>query len=170
MDNKTQLIPFLKGLGNELEDKFYNINLGGCCVIADLIGEHLQNFTDTKVVVFNGWSGTIDLDEVRKDIEATMGDPNDKNLWDAEGCGFGHVLLEIESDGTFYLVDSEGVHDSLSYSEFSNRDDGYLTLDEARNMGNQVEGWNDSFDRRQIPQIRETIDNAFEKFAREVSA
>lgn len=170
MDKQTQLIPFLKELGQELEDTYERLNWGGCCVMAGLIGEHLQNFTDVNVVVFNGWGESVSIPSMRDDIIARMGDTNSKDEWDAEGCGWGHVLLEVEIDGTFYLVDSEGVHESAKYNSYKNRADGFLTVNEAQELGGDSNwrGWNRDFDRGQIPQIEETINDAFERFAKEV--
>lgn len=167
MDKKTQLIPFLEGLGRQLESEYERLNWGGCCVIAGLIGGHLENFTDTKVVVFNGWRGSRNIDDMREDIIAVMGDPLDKKNW----CmGFDHVMLEIEVDGTFYLVDSNGVNESEGFNKYNGRADGHLTMEEAQALGNSTHGWNSTFDRDQIPDIEETINEWFDQFSREVAA
>ena len=163
MDNSERLIPFLRELGHELENEYESINWGGCCVIAGMLGEHLQNFTEVKGgVVFNGWSGSVDLDEIRD----VIANPNDATHWQRAGCTFDHVLVEIDIDGTLYLIDSEGVHVSSEYTSFNNRATGRFTLDETQGMAAEQSGWNGEFDRGQIPYIEDTINDAFERFAR----
>lgn len=147
-------------LAEVVSDNISNINYGGCCVFAALIAKHLQHFFDVRIIVFSH-EVDITIDEARSHIQNNI--PEE---WNLNGIYFGHVVIEyVDRKGNFNQYDSEGItkSDRFGYSGLD-RVEGYLTIDETISLANEADGWNDCFNREQIPKMKEIIDNFFEPY------
>jgi hypothetical protein len=161
MQTEKSLLDQLDGLAKKVSSQMKRINHGGCCVYATLVANHLQHIVPTRFVVFHGgWrpDEDLDLDDVRNQVTSNC-------LLEWNGCGvyFGHVVIEFDYDGKTYHYDSEGWTDSDgSICQGSVRIKGYLLKQDADELADDEYGWNDTFDRNQIPKMKRIIDDYFE--------
>lgn len=162
--------PFLEKLNDfaqQIEFDFDSVNYGGCCVIAAAFAKHLKKYFPVKILVANyNWMKNDkdqNISKIRKKINS-----NTIAEWHEHGIAFAHVLVEIEHEGKQYQLDTEnGLSHRLRYAPARNSDTRYpilkgnLSIEDAEELANNPEGWNDQFDRSQIPAIQKAIDKFF---------
>lgn len=156
LSKKQPSLKLLEEISKELESNFYNINYGGCCVVAGYLALYLRHhFQDVKIAVKKSWLDweDIDIEEIRHYIS----DPFNDVEWEANGLHFHHVLVSFIHKGREYLADSGGYYKKGDYADIH---DGYLTIGEAIALG-KYGNWNDDFDRSQIPAMKKTITRMF---------
>ena len=146
----------------------YDINFGGCGVMAGIVGEILELLGVPVEVVTSSDYGCSPA-EARKrlywDIEAEHDVLLDNTAWDSEGVSRSHLAVRFMLGRDMYTWDSDGLIKSDKY--FGRRDCGEpshvadypfgegMTVAECAYISSVPEGWNCSFDRDQIPQMRE---------------
>lgn len=154
----------LRKLSSQIQHNVPDVNLGGCCVVAVEIAQHLRNKFPTKIRVSNSW-GTHD-DTPLELIAEAVDDIDDLYCWMENGVGMGHVFVEFEHNGRSYYMDSTGVHAA------SGRDPafrwplyaGQLPLDVAKRLADYGD-WNHTFNRSYVPRIRAYVNNFFKQYA-----
>lgn len=165
----AELLKNLRGLAKALRDECTSINHGGCGVVAGIVGAHLERLgvpveVITPHIVGNRWGG-LPPAVVRATIEEVYwGDMHDypAQPWDNAGLYRNHLALRFRSNGRTYTWDSEGTIRSATY--FGKKHGQYwhraeykfglgLTIQECAEMSSTREGWNSTFNRRQIPAI-----------------
>ncbi len=154
----SNIVNELSQLAKVIDDQFFNVNSGGCGVVAAQVAQHLQTLVDTRVVVYT--MSKLNVDEIRSKLD----NPFDSTDWEHNGMCWDHVLVEFDHDGSTYLFDSTGVVEktpSIDAGWFKLFFSGYVTLDEILAISSQAKTWNSTFDRKQIPHIVDTIADFF---------
>lgn len=142
-----------------------NLNYGGCGIFAYLVGEKLQALgleVDIVTPLYGGSYG-IPAVEVRKNVS------NVKNCeeWDNNGLSRNHLAIRFKtSSGQVYTYDSDtlfrgsGVFGDNLYKTDRRFGSG-LTVEETKAICKRQKGWNRTFDRKQVPQLKSTINSFF---------
>jgi len=140
------------------------INFGGCCVYAALVARELiARGHPARGVVYAGLfdDNSANLDEVRNELR----EPKTVRAWNKRGVVFNHVAIETEIGDETVVFDSDGFRQPRGdmYA-------GRLTVEELEALAglgpNETEthrGWNSTFDRDLIPDLRETVQRHFNK-------
>ena len=167
--NPDALRDALERLGDRLHCEVEYVNHGGCGVVAAEVGKQLTRLGIECDVATGGYSSTLPAAVVRDDVF----DHDDPLAWDAAGLGRGHLAIRFPLDGIPYTWDSNGfAPDSAPYlggSEWEkNGEFGTgLTVAEADRLNKGQRGWNRTFDRKQIPVIRDLVREAFDNLRKE---
>jgi len=145
----------------DLHSQYPDLHYGGCCVLAAHLAYHLSNIVDPEIVV-RGY-GIACIEAARNNING--GSPvidGEGYLWNDEGIDFSHVLVEFNYEGKRLIVDGDGVRGAEEYwSQHWRKYDGFLYLDEADALASNPRNWNATFDRADIPAIKDEIDSFF---------
>lgn len=164
----------LTTLGRKINKNFPTINYGGCCVYAAYLGKLLEKkgwkVTGKVSAPFYASAG-VDLRSVASNIKNHV----DHSEWADNSVYFYHVFLSIETDTGVLFHDTDR---TVSKSkQFNGLDcyDGFLTVEEMTDLANNSDGWNNTFERYQIPAIRKMLvdhmqfvpENIVEKFTME---
>lgn len=157
------LFETLNTLGHCIKLWYPKINEGGCCVYASIIGEELlARGIKTRIVVAGSNKAKTNLNRVRRKIDNT----NQKIGWHAVGIYFNHVGVEFRLGGKWFIYDSEGVNPrSLTLGVWKapmklgnfKVHPGFISVADATALGDEPEGWNDCFDRKEIPNMKERV-------------
>lgn len=156
------IIDKLNKLGKEVLRRYPYINHGGCCVYAAMIVQALHKHkikasgivASHSAVYYNNAGVTID--SVRETITK-----HDHRQWNSKGISFSHVGVEFEHQGLVRTVkkhyDTAGVRRAGKELDDMPIYKGRLTLIELKKLGGTKHGWNDTFDRTQIPELRKLV-------------
>lgn len=163
-------------LGEKLEGKFKNINWGGCCVVAALVGKELGKLgLEYKIRVATSTISKNTLDELVPMLEIYKEPLERLTQYEKNGVNFWHVFLEVTDSKEHFFWDtgncgnntskfSSGRED-LADGEFSGVLPGNLPLSEARDFAQEPEAWNKTFNRKQIPKMKKMIKEHFKELA-----
>lgn len=150
--SKTKRLNNLKELlQNELEGNYFNLNSGGCGIIAYLLAKELCKAGFKAEIVWLSYSkmNTINFDNALN---------NNKKLTLLELNKFGVVCCHCFVKVNGKLVDSTGVYKTLKETRWSPyviiKKLNWKTLEP---IVLSPEGWNTMFQRNQIPQIKKSI-------------
>lgn len=138
-----------------------NINWGGCCCFASVVGARLREHFPVEIVVYSDRvDEDVTIDSARLGVKYNV--PAE---WHSNGIWFGHVVVEyIDEFGIIRLMDSDGVCNSDDViSGGTTRVNGYLTILEATELAAVSSGWNNHFDRNQLPQMQQIINDFFDQ-------
>lgn len=144
-----------------------DINWGGCGVVAGIVGEILELWgIPVEVVTPTEYGIGVPPKEARERIQAEYwGEDWTTDDWDNNGLSRSHLAVRFMLGGKLYTWDSDGLLCSNRF--FGRREfDGpsYLadypfgegmTVQECIEISSTPNGWNERFDRDQIPLIRE---------------
>jgi hypothetical protein len=148
-----------------MNKKYPNINRGGCGIFAVHIAKRLQNIVPVRIVVCDYYKQ--DLDKIRDNVF------NQYNLsdWNNADISFVHLVVEFEYNGIEYHYDTDGVR--LKQDEWDADDypfsgypfcDGSFTIEEISSFVARSDGWNPTFNRKEIPLIERKVKNLFKRF------
>ena len=147
------LIKSLNELGERINRWYPAVNSGGCCVYAAEVGkELLRRGIETRIIVA-AWGARSHLDKVRPKLNNT----NQKAEWNDKDVWFNHVGVEFKYKGKVYHYDSDGVHRKSRSLKSWTVYPGRLSVDEAKALADEPEGWNDCFERGKIPSMKRHI-------------
>lgn len=158
--NKPKLYRFLNELGRTTEMRFACINLGGCCVYASIVGSELeQRGIQVRGIVGQGGNSIpqVDINYARTRLEG-----NRVRHWQKTGVLFHHVALEFCVDGSWKTYDTRGVKPAGDMGDW-NPYPGRLTLKEVKQLADDADDWNSSFDRRSIPVLTGMVQASFRR-------
>jgi len=154
----------------------HDINSGGCGVMAGIVGEILESLGVPVEVVTSSAHGCSPAearwnieendycwDDAEWDIEAD--ERWDTSAWDSAGLSRAHLAVRFMLGGDMYSWDSDGLIKSDKYfglwpdcGEPSHVADypfgDGMTVRECIEISSTDDGWNSTFDRRQIPLMR----------------
>lgn len=153
----------LKILGARLNQIDSNINTGGCCVVAASVAKYLSKTTPVKIRVLSSYkSRTSTISGNRPKLGYHFG--SEVCSWNDKGIHFGHIVLEFKMNGVTHYWDADTLTTQLKspYCKWKMYK-GALTVKEAWVLGNDEDGWNEGFDRANIPNIRSAISHFFRK-------
>lgn len=162
------LIAFLTDLGADVKLNYPNINCGGCGVYAYLVGKQLEKL-DKNIKVEAITNVDIFGDEISPmDALDYIKDETDIFEWVDNGVSFGHIALCIVIDDKSPIVfDTDHIGtghyrfeqtESIDF-EFGNG----FTMEQLKPLVESAKGWNESFDRDDIPYIEQMIEGWFEE-------
>ena len=144
----------------------YDINRGGCGVMAGIVGEILEFLgVPVEVVTFShhGCSPAKARERLYWNIENDV--RWDASAWDSAGVNRSHLAVRFMLGRDMYTWDSDGLIKSGKY--FGRDDCGEpthyakypfgegMTVAECAYISSCEQDWNSTFNRRQIPQMRE---------------
>lgn len=149
------LITALNTLGERVNRWYPFINCGGCCVFAVLVAEELQRRgIETCIIV----GADVDEDEEIADLrEVEKKAKNNKADWNNNGVFFNHVGIEFRFGDEFYHYDTDGVHPEDVMLGIYRIYGGGITVETAKALAEEADGWNTTFDRKKIPSLRRHI-------------
>jgi len=137
-------------LPDELEGNYFNLNAGGCGIVAYLLAKELCKAGYKAEIVWLGRNCTED--KFNKILETN----NKPTLaeFNSEGMYLAHCFVKL---GTCYM-DSKGVYKDLANSGWS----GYTAITNIswstmESIALCETGWNPRFRRNQIPQIKKSV-------------
>lgn len=146
----------------------YDINWGGCGVMAGIVGEILELLGVPVEVVTSSDYGCSPAEARQRlywDIESGNDVRWDNSAWDSGGVSRSHLAVRLMLGAEMYTWDSDGLIKSDKY--FGRRDDGStshcayypfgggMTVAECVHISSVPQGWNSTFNRRRIPKMRE---------------
>ena len=155
------IVAKLNKLGNDVMERYPNINRGGCCVYAAMIVAALKKHDiDAKGIVASygagkpGWmqKEVATITKARKKIQK-----NDINEWQSNGISFSHVGVEFKLDSEKKHYDSEGVRKASKKLDKMPIYAGRMEYLELRALAGKKDGWNTCFNRRDIPALRKLV-------------
>lgn len=159
----TDILQSLRELAEDITRKIKNPNYGGCGVIAGLVGMQLQRMgVVVDIVTPDGkyvWDG-VPASEIRHLVR----DETDPEDWDSNGLNRGHMAVRFLYNGVVHTWDSDGIHPEGAQGWFGKEGDRTdsklgegLTPTETLRMVSNPEGWNSTFNRKQIPKIENLV-------------
>ena len=154
-----ELLKRLRNLQDELNQNFEYINHGGCAVVAAMVGECLEELGVPCDVVTNGGA-------VPAKIRQHVWDKTDVRAWDDSGLWRGHLAIRFKIGNSVRIWDSDGMYGSqlFGYSKTCKARGKFgegLTVEECAAISmreNNSRSWNSTFDRRQVPAMREVVE------------
>ena len=145
----------------------YDINLGGCGVMAGIVGEILELLGVPVEVVTSSDCGCSPAEARQRlywNIEDGLHVRWDNSAWDRTGVNRTHLAVRFMLGRDMYTWDSDGLIKSDKY--FGRCEDGStpycadypfgegMTVQECIKISSTPNGWNSTFDRRRIPLMR----------------
>jgi hypothetical protein len=161
MDNRLEIIEGIISK-EDISKIIPDINYGGCGVFAHALGKQLnQKNIDNKIIGL----GTLLRIECGPDemIEKTYKYHSEltAETLHRTGADVMHLMVEVEVDSRFYLVDSTGIYEDINrhplFGERNLKIDTRMTVDECGILASNAKGWNSRFDRSFIPKIYDFI-------------
>jgi len=155
------IVTKLNQLGNDVMERYPDLNKGGCCVYAAMIVAALKKHDITaRGIVASygarkpGWLTTdiATINKARKNIQK-----NTLQEWQENGISFAHVGVEFSINGVKKHYDSSGVRAAGRKLDDMPIYDGRLEYKELRAVAAKKDGWNTSFNRRDIPALRKLV-------------
>ena len=153
-------------LACSIANEIPNINQGGCCVFAALLGQQLERMGIAAWGVAAANEAWADAASDPEDVRPQLHNPFSITEWSAHGTAFYHVLLRFKLDGKLYQCDSTGITPALR--KLRGRPyvvkRGSFSVPELVAFANDAGYWNEAFSRKRgIPLIKLAIDTAFNK-------
>lgn len=150
MDLKVKL----NRLGKDVNKRFPYLNHGGCCVYAAMVVAELrkQKVPAVGIVASYGAEEGVSIDLARQAVQN-----NTLREWNDNGISFSHVGVEFDHNGVKKHYDSNGVHKVRKVLDHMPIYEGRLQYKELKELAERVEGWNPSFDRNIIPELRKIV-------------
>lgn len=144
-----------------------DINWGGCGVMAGIVGEILELWgIPVEVVTPAEYDWGVPPKEARERLQAEYWGENwTAHDWDNNGLYRSHLAVRFVLGGKLHTWDSDGLLCSDKF--FGRRECGEpshvadypfgegMTVQECIEISSTPSGWNSTFDRRQIPLMRE---------------
>jgi hypothetical protein len=155
------IIAKLDLLGKEALRRYPYLNNGGCCVYAAMIVQALHKHKINATGIVASFSAdyvgpAVSIDTVRETITR-----NSHKQWNKNGVRFSHVGVEFEYADRVRTVkkhyDTAGVRDASNQLDGVPIYKGRLTIVELKALAGRKDGWNDMFDRKQIPELRKLV-------------
>lgn len=145
----------LNSLGQRINRWYPNINYGGCCVYAAILGSELEKRNIPVRVIVAAYAARNGTDIAK--IANNIADRSKKQTWNENGVFFNHVGLEIKIGKKWHYYDSDGCE--KRGSEFRNFPvyRGRISVEDAKKLASDTDGWNPDFDRAKIPSIKRHV-------------
>ena len=153
----TEIERKLNKLGKEVIKRYPSINYGGCCVYAAIVATELKKYKiDACGIVASRSAGETDysIDQARNNINK-----NTVQSWENNGIVLSHIGLEFEVGGKKKHYDTKGVRPASRYSGDLTIYKGRFQHAELKQLAAKKSGWNNHFNRRDIPAIRKLVQN-----------
>lgn len=143
----------LNRLADRIDRWYPTVNSGGCCVLAVIIAQELRKRNIPVEIIVAADGASENIDRAREKVKS-----NRKHEWNSAGVYFNHVGIEFRLGDDVYHFDTEG---RVKPEDFmlGTREiyEGRLTVEEAKELADEAEGWNPVFDRKTIPSLRRHV-------------
>lgn len=151
----------LKKLGQRVNRHYPTVNSGGCGVYASLVSQQLRQLGLRPRVLVAGYEEIWFLNDIR----TVMKDQKNPTL-DAlnnRGIYVGHLFIQFNWQGKTWIHDTDHTIDNFKGPRLKQWVfyKGHLTVGEVTSMAASTTGWNESFDRDQIPFLESRVDRFF---------
>lgn len=135
----------------KLVETGYRMNSGGGGVFAFLMGSYLEQFENCKVrFKVLGYGENTHLNKAVPQNNTRPSDWNKNNIY------FRHVVLKVKLRGKkAFLIDSDGIHKNSGFYA------GSLPISYLEPIIKCGDGWNDTFEREDIPAIQTKLKDYF---------
>ncbi len=142
---------------DRVDSKFTDINAGGCGVVAYILARQISKIAETRIVCYN--MRNISINKARQNVTN-----NTLREWNKHQVRIDHAWVEFKVNNKWYGVDSKGIRPLKNFRDrHGNPTAGSFTLREMREMGHSPAGWNNWFDRQQIPGMKRLINTNLNK-------
>ena len=152
-----KLFKQLETLGKILCDDYPYINDGGCAVFSCLVSKALsRRRIKHRICVLQD----LDLfDGIKPKFNKVLKKNKPKSLseWNHHGIYFCHVITEFTYRGIIYRYDMNGIRNKDEIFEEDKEIIGYIPYKDMYNLASKSKGWNDCFDRNDIPDIAKLV-------------
>lgn len=141
----------------DIDSKFRYIAMGGCGAFALMLSERLEKLGYTTKIAFISDTYTVDgcIKKRQKYLNSNL-DVSSIIELNERHISFHHVMVYYNG----YLIDNRGVAKKFDETYFGNRYGsclwGFMCKEALKRMV-EAEGWNESFDREQLPDIKKEI-------------
>ena len=166
MEHK-EILKRLRVLAKSLTTHTPNCNWGGCAVVAGWVGKELKSMgVMVEVITPVSSPASIWGSKPAATVRLNVTNHKDPRNWDENGLSRTHLAVRFRSAGKTYTWDSNGLVQSTSafgkcrdgdtYTTSKKFGDG-MSVEECVAIASTSKGWNDRFDRKQIPLIKHLI-------------
>lgn len=152
----------LNNLGSEIMYDYPNINEGGCCVFASMVAYEMKRLNIPAKGIVASWDAeftSTDIDTVRNNVKS-----NTLKEWQTNGISFTHVGIEFRVGEDRYFYDANGVIEPTRYLGEWRIYQGRMEYEELKALASRARGWNNNFNRKDIPEIRKIVKSHFKSF------
>ena len=172
--NKTRkILRIMETMGRDMLGVTPYVNYGGCGIVAAMVGREMQKlgFEVDVVTPTNKSSKTSIPAVVRNKLKKKKKDRNDAMVWSSNGLSRAHLALRFKIGKRLYTWDTDVLHRDGKYFGDVAYYCGYrfgrgLTVRETSAMCVQKLGWNETFPRDQIPELRKIVKDHMEHINR----
>lgn len=149
-----KLVSVLKGL-SIVKDKYPKVNCGGCGAVALYISQELNKREIKHDIVWIGNSYTNK--KQIKDIFTNNSNPS-LSEFSENGIFLSHVMIKVKK----YFIDGSGVFKGYDNTEWTHRSVvTKLKIEQLNALVSSPDGWNDRFDRSDMPKIKKLVNKVF---------
>jgi hypothetical protein len=152
-NENMDLLYVLDTLGQRINRWYESINAGGCCVYAAIIGAELEKRGIETRIIVAAYGAKNNIEEVKNKLK----NPGNMQEWEDNNVWFNHVGVEFKYNDIWYHYDSDGTHRKRAMLKEFKIYPGRLAPAEAWTVACDENGWNDSFNRRQIPSLKRHV-------------
>jgi hypothetical protein len=170
----TSLNTQLRRLGRAVEDQFPSINYGGCGVYAAAVAERLQALGVQVDVCVSDSGHESSVEAARNNLRHNGWNPTNANArqWTEAGLSFAHLGVRFKHKRHWYVHDTAAIWQGRTRGLGAHRRTGSvfddhgpryevlpdgMTPAEARAIADDPRGWNSTFDRDDIPEVRRMV-------------
>ena len=155
----TKLVSVLNELG-KISKKYPTINYGGCGAFALYVSDELNKRNIKHDIAWIG--NTFGNSSMKKEIREIFKSNSYVNLveFNRNGIYLSHAMIKIKNN----FVDAEGVFNGFNNTNWTYREVlATIKTDELRMLVNDEQGWNDEFNRKNMPKLKKDIEKIMKK-------
>lgn len=148
-------VAVLNSLGKRINQWYPTINYGGCCVYAAILGAELEKRNIPVRVIVAAFAASDGTNIAR--IANNIANRGEKQAWNENGVYFNHVGLEIKIGKKWHHCDTDGCEKPARAFRRLPVYRGYLSVDDAKKLASDGDGWNCDFNRSKIPSVKRHV-------------
>lgn len=154
----AKLIPIFDEL-SAIKNKYPKVNCGGCGAVALYISEELNKREIKHEIV---WIGNVERRAYKSVIKEIITECDEPTLveFNDNGIYLSHIMIKVGN----YFVDGTGAYKGFQNTTWSHRQIiTKLKTKTLRCLVESEEGWNDAFNRNNMPKIKKMVKKTMEK-------
>ena len=151
------VVDTMRDLGTAVGKRYTDVNCGGCCVYASIVGQALKDRGYKVLIRVQEYhmhkKDRLDIMEKKRQVT----DKADYKAWWKVGIEFNHVILQFGAERAQWLHDFKRT--VLLADKFGEHylHHGHLTVREAAKLAEDRTAWNSMFNRAQIPHMAKFV-------------
>ena len=157
----AKLISVLEGL-SIVKKTYRSVNCGGCGAVALYVSNELNKRDIKHDIVWIGDS----YNKHKKMVKSILKSNTNVTLseFNNNGIYLSHVMIRIKRGSNYYFVDGTGVYNGFDNTEWAYREViTTLKPKELKSLVDSEDGWNDAFNRNNMPKIKKLVNKVMEK-------